>query len=156
MFTSLYSRPFHSATIPQPHTAASPVTLAATLNKRSHHLTTQMGCSLKGCYSHILNLPTCNTHVHSTTVLICSCSICSGPVRATVILSTWTTFVFTTKLCRNKQLILSVAAPLVTLIPPARFCFQHSGISPQTQSLSMLCRFFAYFNLSLQEKPWRA
>lgn len=53
MYNSLYSRPFHSTTIPQPHTAASPVTSAATLNRRSHHLTTRTGCSLKGCYSHI-------------------------------------------------------------------------------------------------------
>lgn len=49
VFPRPYSSRFHSATVPQPHTAASPLTSAVTLSRWSHHLTTPTGCSLKGC-----------------------------------------------------------------------------------------------------------
>lgn len=53
-----------------------------------------------------------------------------GPVKVTVTMSTWTKCVFTIRVCRSKQpLTPSVAAVLVTSIPPAPSCFQHSGIS---------------------------
>lgn len=70
-----------------------------------------------------------------------------------VTLSTWIKCVFTIRVCRNKQqLILSQAALLWTLIPPARTCLQHSGIHHQIHDpLSMLCRRF--LNLSFYHNP---
>lgn len=62
-----YSRQFPSATIPQPHTAASPLTSADTPSRKSRHLTTQTDCSLKGLqnnYQHIFIYTLFKTYFH--------------------------------------------------------------------------------------------
>lgn len=74
-------------------------------------------------------------------------------------MSTWTKYVFTIRVCRSKQqLILSVATVLVTSLPPAPSCSQHSGISPHIQfSVPVLLCFvqnliFDYLTLYFDRK----
>ncbi len=68
-------------------------------------------------------------------------------MRVIAIVSTWTKFAFTIRACRSKQqIILCVAAVLLTSIPPAPSSSQYSGIIPQIDdSMSLVC--FALFKI---------
>lgn len=66
------------------------------------------------------------------------------------ILSTWTKYVFTIRVCRSKQQQIPpvIAAPL-TPIHLARFCSQHSGIIPQKAPHHRFCILFFFKPLTM-------